>query len=74
MLAGCFVIHCLLPVSEQGALLSRQGQSSTASNEASMLAFVNDSGIVYDILAIVTSLNFIGFNAATLEPHLRQFE
>jgi hypothetical protein len=22
----------------------------------------------------MTSLNFIGFNAATLEPHLRQFE
>ncbi|CAG2115762.1 unnamed protein product, partial [Medioppia subpectinata] len=37
------------------------------------IAFMSDSGVLLDALAIATSLNFIGFNAATLEPHLRQF-
>ncbi|XP_054156784.1 MFS-type transporter SLC18B1-like [Oppia nitens] len=35
--------------------------------------FISDPGILLDALAITTSLNFIGFNAATLEPHLRRF-
>lgn len=39
----------------------------------SMINFINDRYIIFDSLAIITSLNFIGFNAATLEPHLRQF-
>jgi len=38
-----------------------------------LFKFMSDTGILLDALAIVTSLNFIGFNAATLEPHLRQF-
>jgi MFS family permease len=37
-------------------------------------SFIADAGVLLDALAIATSLNFIGFNAATLEPHLRRFE
>ncbi|XP_054157220.1 MFS-type transporter SLC18B1-like [Oppia nitens] len=37
------------------------------------LEFISDSGTLLDALAIAMSLNFIGFNAVTLEPHLRQF-
>jgi MFS family permease len=36
--------------------------------------FLCDFNIFLDAMAIATSLNFIGFNAATLEPHLRRFE
>lgn len=32
-----------------------------------------DKSTLLDALATATSLNFIGFNAATFEPHLRQF-
>ena len=35
---------------------------------------MSDFGVILDSLAIITALNFIGFNAATLEPHLRQFQ
>ncbi|CAG2172887.1 unnamed protein product [Oppiella nova] len=37
-------------------------------------SFIADAGVLLDALAIATSLNFIGFNAATLEPHLRRFD
>ena len=33
-----------------------------------------DGSTILDALATATSLNFIGFNAATFEPHIRQFE
>ncbi|CAG2172886.1 unnamed protein product [Oppiella nova] len=36
--------------------------------------FIADPSVLLDALAIATSLNFIGFNAATLEPHLRRFD
>jgi hypothetical protein len=35
--------------------------------------FLSDGNTLLDAAATATSLNFIGFNAATLEPHLRQF-
>ena len=38
-----------------------------------MLKFLLNIDIVLDILSIATSLNLIGFNAAALEHHLRQF-
>lgn len=36
--------------------------------------FILDAGIILDSLVVLISTNFFGFNAATLEPHLRQFE
>ena len=68
LLAGCFVIQFLMPASEQKSLTN-----SANHEEANMIRFICDRGIIFDVMAIVTSLNFIGFNAATLEPHLRQF-
>lgn len=35
---------------------------------------VADVGCILDLLAIVSSFTFLGFNAATLEPHLRKFD
>lgn len=42
--------------------------------KAGYLKILFSPGIMLDALAVVTSLTFIGFNAATLEPHLRQFD
>ncbi|XP_076349608.1 MFS-type transporter SLC18B1-like isoform X3 [Tachypleus tridentatus] len=39
-----------------------------------MLKFLADAGVLLDGLLIVTTLMFLGFNSATLEPHLRQFD
>lgn len=64
LLMGGGVTACCL------AKVDRTGHS-TSSN---IFAFLADFGILLDALAIASSLNFIGFNAATLEPHLRQFE
>lgn len=41
--------------------------------QADYLKILFSPGIILDALCVVTSLNFIGYNAATLEPHLRQF-
>lgn len=43
-------------------------------SEGNMTEFLCDQNIIFDIVTIITSMNFIGFNSATLEPHLRQFE
>lgn len=40
----------------------------------SLWKFLCDGNTLLDAAATATSLNFIGFNAATLEPHLRQFK
>ena len=40
---------------------------------SSLYRFLCDGNTLLDAAATATSLNFIGFNAATLEPHLRQF-
>lgn len=42
--------------------------------QAEYLKILLSPGIVLDALCVVTSLTFIGYNAATLEPYLRQFE
>lgn len=42
--------------------------------QAEYLKILFTPGIVLDALCVVTSLTFIGYNAATLEPYLRQFE
>lgn len=42
--------------------------------QAGFFKILLSPGIILDALSIVTSLTFIGFNAATLEPHLRQFD
>jgi MFS family permease len=64
LLAGGGVILLLMPTS--GEITERKSGNFSK--------FISDFGIQLDALAIMTSLNFIGFNAATLEPHLRQFE
>lgn len=42
--------------------------------QAAYMKILFSPGITLDALSVVTSLNFIGYNAATLEPHLRQFK
>lgn len=42
--------------------------------QAQYLKILLAPGIILDALCVVTSLTFIGYNAATLEPHLRQFD
>lgn len=42
--------------------------------QAGFLKILFSPGIILDSLSVITSLTFIGYNAATLEPHLRQFE
>lgn len=41
--------------------------------QAGFLKILLSPGIALDALCVITSLTFIGYNAATLEPHLRQF-
>lgn len=64
-----------------GALLNFAvtfGQESTPNDtkerQAGYLTILFSPGIILDSLCVVTSLTFIGYNAATLEPHLRQFK
>lgn len=42
--------------------------------QAGYLKILFSPGILLDAMSVITSLTFIGFNAATLEPHLRQFD
>lgn len=42
--------------------------------QAGYLKILFSPGIILDSLCVVTSLTFIGYNAATLEPHLRSFD
>ncbi|XP_015916843.1 MFS-type transporter SLC18B1 [Parasteatoda tepidariorum] len=64
LVCGSFVLAFLLPKIED-----------TERHEGSrnLWAFLFDGGIISFTLSIISSLLFIGFNAATLEPHLRQF-
>lgn len=41
--------------------------------QAGYMKILLSPGIILDSLSVVTSLTFIGYNAATLEPHLRNF-
>ncbi|KAI2810768.1 hypothetical protein BLOT_001932 [Blomia tropicalis] len=72
LLAGCFVNHFLMSPNNGPQDLS---DCSTAihQDEGNMTQFISNRAIIFDVLSIVTSLNYLGFNAATLEPHLRQF-
>ena len=62
ILGGIIAIVCL-PKQNNG----------TKQKSGSLMAFLMDKSTILDALATATSLNFIGFNAATFEPHLRQF-
>lgn len=42
--------------------------------QAGYMKILMSPGIVLDALCVITSLVFIGYNAATLEPHLRRFD
>ena len=42
--------------------------------QAGYMKILISPGIILDSLCVVTSLTFIGYNAATLEPHLREFD
>ena len=55
-------------------ILMPKTTENSVQKSGNLWKFVSDAGILLDALAIATSLNFIGFNAATLEPHLRQFK
>lgn len=46
---------------------------NSSERQASYLQILLTPGIILDSLCVVTSLTFIGYNAATLENHLRQF-
>ncbi|KFM69104.1 MFS-type transporter, partial [Stegodyphus mimosarum] len=64
LLVGCILLGCLLPTIEDA---NRQ------EGPRNLLKFLSDGGIISFTFSIISSLLFIGFNAATLEPHLRQF-
>ena len=55
-------------------ILMPKSSENTIDKKGNMWKFLSDPGTLLDALAIATALNFIGFNSATLEPHLRQFE
>uniref|UniRef100_T1KJ11 Major facilitator superfamily (MFS) profile domain-containing protein n=3 Tax=Tetranychus urticae TaxID=32264 RepID=T1KJ11_TETUR len=63
MLLGSLVSIILLPKSGD----------YTQSKSPSVFSFLCDAGTLLDVLTIAGCLNLIGFNAATLEHHLRQF-
>ncbi|KAI1305166.1 MFS-type transporter SLC18B1 [Halotydeus destructor] len=47
--------------------------ATKVSRSAAMLDFFRDGTILVNALSIATATNMVGFNSATLEPHLRQF-
>ncbi|KAG8192443.1 hypothetical protein JTE90_017973 [Oedothorax gibbosus] len=63
LLLGCLVLGFLLPPTE----------AERSSESRNLFKFLFDGGIISFTFSIITSLLFIGFNSATLEPHLRQF-
>lgn len=65
LLMGCFILYFLLPNIEDS------GRQEETRN---LFTFLADGGILSYTFSIISSLLFIGFNAATLEPHLRQFD
>lgn len=66
LLGGGVTTACLTKRTEE--------QAPATTGTGNIFKFMADFSILVDAFAIASSLNFIGFNAATLEPHLRQFE
>lgn len=61
----------MTPVESDRSFLSTVEQAPKMS--VSFWRFLADGPTIVTALATATSLNFIGFNAATFEPHIRQF-
>ena len=58
-------------------ILGNQPETHSETGEkcqVSFFRFLLSPTILYDSFAIISALFFIGFNCATLEPHLRQFK
>lgn len=55
-------------------LLTNNNNNNLDIQQASYSKILFSRGVLVYALSIVTSLTVIGFNAATLEPHLRQFD
>ncbi|XP_053205515.1 MFS-type transporter SLC18B1-like [Panonychus citri] len=68
VLGTCMILGSLVSI----ILLPKSG-GVTQSKSPSVFAFLCDIGTLLDVLTIAGCLNLIGFNAATLEHHLRQF-
>lgn len=66
MICGCDHFGALVLCSCLGSLVNN-------TKAPSLRKFINDWGVLLDILTISGVLNLIGFNAASLEAHLRQF-
>ncbi|XP_054708869.1 MFS-type transporter SLC18B1-like [Uloborus diversus] len=64
LLFGCIILFFLLPSIED---------SERHEGSRNLWSFIADGGILSFTFSIISSLLFIGFNSATLEPHLRQF-
>lgn len=64
LLIGSLLGACFMP---------RTGETKVEKS-GQLIKFMTNGGVLIDSLSILTSLLFIGFNAATLEPHLRKFE
>ncbi|PRD37047.1 UNVERIFIED_CONTAM: Slc18b1 [Trichonephila clavipes] len=62
LLLGCLILAFLLP----------QTEGERHSGSRNFVKFLFDGGILSFTFSIITCLLFIGFNSATLEPHLRQ--
>lgn len=86
LLLGAAASSAVLPraaskLSPDGSLLNDQDEQTTkrTSNDTDaertgMLSLVRSVSCLLDLAAIVVTFAFIGFNAAALEPHLRQFK
>lgn len=70
---GCFLILGAL-INFAVCFTQEQVPYDPREPQAQYLKILASPGIVLDALSVITSLTFIGYNAATLEPHLRQFE
>lgn len=66
LFVGFFVLHFCLRECPSNSMRSKQAKPN-------VFAFIFDRAILFDAMAIITSLALIGFNSATLEPHIRQF-
>lgn len=70
---GCFMILGAL-VNFVVCFNQEQHVTDPKERQAEYLKILASPGIILDALSVVTSLTFIGYNAATLEPHLRDFK
>lgn len=72
-----FTLGCCLILGAFLNLIVSYGQEARVYDakepQAGYLKILLSPGIMLDAMSVVTSLTFIGFNAATLENHLRKF-